>query len=346
MSARRPRGLFVGLSGLDAIHLVDSVPASDEKVVSRELALAAGGPAANAAVAFAALGGEALLITRIGNDGAGAAVRGDLESCGLKVLSVPSFAEEPIRTPVTSILITEATGERAVISHTDGGRSAAALAAATASGGGRAAADYSERRAYLDAHEQARAAARDFCADVLLVDSHEIDLSIPVCAEARRAGTPVLLDVGARKAWTGLQLPVVSVPVVSAAYRAGGTWKGCEASGAETGRGQREARLAAIRREFEDAGTEGGVVTGGSGPVSWWTRTSGIKATAPESIRAVDTLGAGDFFHGALAYAFARDKLIEPTEEAISFACSVAALSAQSFGSRQWLAGLAGLAGA
>lgn len=54
----RPDGLFVGLCTLDVIQLVDHVPAPDEKLTAREQTVAAGGPAANAAVTFAYLGAQ------------------------------------------------------------------------------------------------------------------------------------------------------------------------------------------------------------------------------------------------------------------------------------------------
>jgi sugar/nucleoside kinase (ribokinase family) len=59
----RRTGLFVGLSTLDIVYRVAAPPGPDEKVQAAGQDLAAGGPATNAAVTFAALGGAATLGT-------------------------------------------------------------------------------------------------------------------------------------------------------------------------------------------------------------------------------------------------------------------------------------------
>ena len=59
---RAPGALFAGLCTLDIIQAVASVPGPNEKVTALDKTVAAGGPAANAAVAFAFLGGGATLL--------------------------------------------------------------------------------------------------------------------------------------------------------------------------------------------------------------------------------------------------------------------------------------------
>ena len=59
-------GLFVGLTTLDCIYQVSRLPASDEKMVAEACLLVAGGPATNAAIAFAALGNRATLVAALG----------------------------------------------------------------------------------------------------------------------------------------------------------------------------------------------------------------------------------------------------------------------------------------
>ena len=61
-----PAGLFVGLVTLDLVQRVDKAPGPNEKVVAFAADIAAGGPATNAAVTFAALGGRATLVTSRG----------------------------------------------------------------------------------------------------------------------------------------------------------------------------------------------------------------------------------------------------------------------------------------
>ncbi|MDU5268709.1 MAG: PfkB family carbohydrate kinase, partial [Varibaculum cambriense] len=53
----------------------------------------------------------------------------------------------------------------------------------------------------------------------------------------------------------------------------------------------------------------------------------------------VDTLGAGDFFHGGFVKALGKQALTAETFlNALAKASRIAALSIQSFGTRKWLA--------
>src|SRR5262249_1342223 len=61
-----PHGLFAGLATLDLVHTLERPLGPDEKSVALRQDIAAGGPAANAAVTFAALGGDAVLGTAPG----------------------------------------------------------------------------------------------------------------------------------------------------------------------------------------------------------------------------------------------------------------------------------------
>ena len=59
-------GVFVGLTTLDLVLGVAHAPAPDQKVEAHSQDLDVGGPAANAARTFAALGGRARLVTALG----------------------------------------------------------------------------------------------------------------------------------------------------------------------------------------------------------------------------------------------------------------------------------------
>ena len=88
-----------------------------------------------------------------------------------------------------------------------------------------------------------------------------------------------------------------------------------------------------------DAGARGVVITRGARPALWWC-AGGHDSVAPPQVAAVDTLGAGDVFHGALAHALAgtrRDDLTGPAlGAAVERACDVAAASTEVFGTRAW----------
>lgn len=296
----RPVGLFIGLSTLDVIQLVERVPHSDEKVRALDISLAAGGPAANAAVAFAGLGGRAVLITRIADDSASALIRADLAQYGVEIIDRFGSAGS---TTVASILVTQSSGERAVVSAADRGRSDESTESPVTQ------ADWP---GLLD----------DVAPDIVLIDSYEIDISGPIAEHARKRGLAVVLDCGGKKPYTETQLTGVDVAVVSERYLDGGA----------------EIIAADIRR-FD---VPFGAVTAGGEPVVYWAGESELATLPVERVdHVVDTLGAGDFFHGALAYYLARQPLTATSlRAALGSAAKISAISVQEFGSRSWIAKL------
>lgn len=160
-------GLFVGLATLDVIQLVDSVPAPNEKTTARQSWLAAGGPAAVAAVAFAALGGAARLLTVLGDGPAAAVVRADLGGTGVQVLDA---APTGFELAPSVALVDAANGERAVVS-------------------GSAQRPSTLRPPELDLAD----------VDVVLLDGHHPELALAAARAASAAGIPVVVDAGSHK---------------------------------------------------------------------------------------------------------------------------------------------------
>ncbi|TGO06707.1 PfkB family carbohydrate kinase [Serinibacter arcticus] len=287
------RGLFVGLATLDVAQHVEVPPGPDEKVTATATHLSAGGPAANAAVAFAALGGEATLLTALGRSPAAALVRAELEQQRVRVVDAsPDDVGAP---PVSTIVVAATTGQRSVV-----GSDAVASTAAAPSDAGLG--------ALLEA------------ADVVLVDGHHPRLAVAVGSAARGAGVPVVLDLGRWKPVMEELVPLVDAVVCSADARAPGTVDVV-------------ASAAALRRL--GAGTV--VVTRGGAPVLWWEGGRTGTVGVPDVV-AVDTLGAGDAFHGAYAYAVAHGADVD---EAVALGVRVATLRVQHAGPRAWAAGLA-----
>jgi sugar/nucleoside kinase (ribokinase family) len=93
----------------------------------------------------------------------------------------------------------------------------------------------------------------------------------------------------------------------------------------------------------DSAGTAAGLVatgvntvvtTHGGGDVLWWRDGASGSVDVP-TVTAVDTLGAGDVFHGAYAYYSTDDTLGLP--DRIRAAARVAALRCSLVGPRAWL---------
>ncbi|MCL8016188.1 PfkB family carbohydrate kinase [Streptomyces sp. AS02] len=188
-TTRRPAGLFVGLCTLDVIQLVDHVPAPDEKLTAHEQTVAAGGPAANAAVTFAHLGGAARLLTAIGSHPLALAVTADLDRAGVTVSDLAPHSADP--PAVSSIMVTASSGQRAVASTNAAGH----------------------RLAPPDDLGALVAAC-----DIVQLDGHHMELATATALAARTAGRLTVLDAGSWKPGTQNLLPAIDVAVCSADF--------------------------------------------------------------------------------------------------------------------------------
>jgi sugar/nucleoside kinase (ribokinase family) len=157
-------------------------------------------------------------------------------------------------------------------------------------------------------------------ADAVLVDGHHPALATAAVRVASRAGRPVVVDAGSWRPVFGEVLPLADVVACSAAFRP---------PGAATGDA---ATATAVRA----AGVRHVAVTHGPDPVRWWS--GGRAGTVPvPPVAAVDTAGAGDAFHGALAVAVAGDPAVRDLPEALRYAVAVAGIRVAHAGPRAWL---------
>lgn len=299
-----PLGVFVGLCTLDVVHRVHRMAGADEKVTAHRQDIAAGGPAATAAVTFAALGGRALLITSLGSDPLARMIGAELESRGVRVLDVtPDDIEPPA---VSAIAVSEATGARSVTSIDATARSA-------------------QPPDDLASHVDGAA--------VVLLDGHHPALAGAALRTATRLAIPVVVDAGRWKPVMADLLPPAGHVVCSADFR----WPGSATA---------EDSAVAIRSSVAEGMTDGDrdrrvvAVTRGAEPVLWWQGRASGRVRVP-AVRAVDTLGAGDAFHGAYAY-FLTDGTLTTTER-LAAAARIAALRVSVVGPRDWLSLLPGV---
>jgi sugar/nucleoside kinase (ribokinase family) len=84
------------------------------------------------------------------------------------------------------------------------------------------------------------------------------------------------------------------------------------------------------------AGVTSVAVTHGGDPIEWATQAE-RGTLSPPQVPVRDTLGAGDAFHGAAAFALARG---DGWRTSLEFAATVAAVRVQHPGPRDWLLAL------
>ena len=296
----RDRLVCCGLTTLDVTQVLDRLPAPDEKVVADGLDVTFGGPAANAAAVAVGLGVPTTLVTALGTGALADVVRAGLAAAGVEVVDL--VPDRPGVLPVSTVLVTRATGERAVVS-VNGARVADLPAP--------------------DADVLTRAGA-------LLVDGHHPDAALRLAAAARTAGVPVLLDGGSWKPGAVDLLATVDLAVLSADFAVpppAGPGDDVDALLDEVAsRGPwfvaRSAGPGPVRVRRGPAG---------GAPARTWVQPPQVPASA-----VVDTLGAGDVLHGAMAAALARGA--DPLD-ALGEGVRCATTSVRHAGARGWLAG-------
>ena len=107
------RVLFIGRATLDIVYLLDRFPVEDTKIYARAMGATPGGPATNAAITHALLGGKAVLITAVGGGPWAAPVRAELERLGIDLIDLAEG--NAYETPLTTVLLSESGATRTIV---------------------------------------------------------------------------------------------------------------------------------------------------------------------------------------------------------------------------------------
>jgi sugar/nucleoside kinase (ribokinase family) len=287
-------GLFVGLATLDLIYLTEALPTQNQKIVALDYTVAAGGPATNAAVAFSYLGDRPTLLSIFGTHPINQLVLADLEQCSVAIADLNPQQTEPV--PTSSIIVTKATGERAVVSL-NAVRSQARLEQMEQVLGDRIPPDTL------------------FGVAVVLIDGHQMEVGREIAQRAKAAQIPVVIDGGSWKPGFEQVLPLADYVICSSNFHP----PGCSTA---------EEVLAYLT----DLGISHIAITHGGEPIQTFSEGDTNLIPVPQ-IYPVDTLGAGDIFHGAFCHYILRLGF----EQAIAASANVAAKACESFGTRAWM---------
>ncbi|MCU0547830.1 MAG: PfkB family carbohydrate kinase [Leptolyngbya sp. Prado105] len=271
------RGLFVGLVTLDLIYLADAPPDANQKIVAQEMTSAAGGPATNAAIAFQHLGNFSTLLSVVGRHPICQLIEADLSAINVVDLD----CDRQDSPPVSSIIVTKSTGDRAVIS-------------------------VNAVRTQISPDCISSKLLDEV--DILLIDGHQMAVGAKL-AKMAKGNIPVVLDAGSWKPGFDQIFPNVDYAICSANFRA------------------------PIEQSVFDYlycyGIENIAITQGGNAIEVFNHA---KITVPQ-VKVIDTLGAGDIFHGA----FCHFILQHDFATALAEAAKVASYSCEFFGTRQWM---------
>jgi ribokinase len=286
--AKRPRLTVLGSLNMDISVTVPRLPAPGATVLGSAAVFTPGGKGANQAVAAARLGAEVRMTGCVGGDDFGRRLLAALREAGVAAEGVRVVDDVPTGLAMISV---DRAGENIITVAPGANRAVGAADAATAAG------------APYDA----------------LVISAEVPVPAIKAALARARGTLCVLNLA----------PAPEIPEQAAAIVADGVeWlvvNGPEA-GAVLGRpveGLKDAAAAAA--ELVTAGARHAVVTAGAHGAALAGPDGDPLTIEAFGVEAVDTVGAGDTFVGALAVTLAAGV---PAAEAVRAAAAAGATAA------------------
>jgi sulfofructose kinase len=284
--------ICLGCAFWDTIFKVDRIPDHGTKLLPEKAVQAASGMATAAATTIARLGGNVELWARIGDDPSGDSFLRDLSRESVRIDRIRRIPGA--RTAFSTILVDRA-GERLVVPYTDP--------------------SLDPDPSWLPLHEVASAAA-------VLVDMRWLEGARALLAEARRHKVPTILDAdiappdALREMITLADHVLFSEPALLSLAASVSP---------------REA-LMEIAADLEADVV--GVTLGAAGSLIWQRHASGagtVHEYASLSISAVDTLNAGDVWHGTYVYGLVNDWGVA---QAAQLANVAAAMKCEHFGGR------------
>ncbi|MCL1981203.1 MAG: PfkB family carbohydrate kinase [Proteobacteria bacterium] len=280
------KGVYLGLSTVDIVYYVPQYLKRNQKLKAERQLAYAGGPAANAAVTFAAFGNEASLITGLGQHPLAALAKADLADHKVRLID---STDQPRRPPILSAIIVDlSNGERSVVySNTD----------------------------FRKLRRDCISAATLEDADILMLDGFYLPQAVQLATWAKQKRIPMVLDGGSWKEGLETLLPLVDYAICSSAFYP----PGCT---------DPDSVFAHLRSQ----GIEHMAITRDGEPILAYT--DGQRCEVPVmAVKAVDTLGAGDIFHGAFCHYILENDFLLSLERA----GEVASLSCTSLGTRAWI---------
>nr|WP_321356657.1 PfkB family carbohydrate kinase [uncultured Draconibacterium sp.] len=280
------RALFVGLTTIDIQYFIDEIPVANTKIKTDIPDILVGGPATNAAVAFAYLNKTATLASPAGLNAFSSFIDQDLNSVGVDHFDL-AYGQE-FETILATVL-TSKNGDRTIISHNP------TEVESTIS-----------PQKLIDLVEP----------QILLIDGFYPEFSlecVKICKERR---IPVVSDCGSWKPQFDELLDYIDIAICSADFMP----PNC-----------------VNQEELFDFMTAKNVksvaISNGEDEIQYYSEDKKGSLAIPE-VLVKDTLGAGDFLHGAFCYYF-----LESTdfERAIKEAALLASFTCSFEGTRKWL---------
>src|SRR6201995_3081477 len=281
-----PRILCIGIPVRDLTFRIQELPSRGFKVSASHFEEIAGGNALNAAIGIVRLGGRASLAGPMG-DARETSSRYLFDRLAHEGIDTRHLVHMPgLVTPISSIMI-DPSGERTIVTFRD-------------------------PELWKVKLPDANKLLEDCSA--ILTENRCAEFCTELCAEARRRGIPVVVDVDRTMSMREGLLTASSHLVFSS--------EALQAPAGIADDAEALKRMVALTPSFL-AGTQGAQGT------LWLDERQNLQRTPAFPVHTVDTLGAGDVFHGAFALAITEK---QDLRQALRFASAAAALKCTRFG--------------
>jgi sulfofructose kinase len=281
-----PRILCIGMPVRDLTFRVQGLPARGSKEHASHFDEICGGNALNGAIGIVRLGGRASICGPMGDAGETTS-RFIFDKMAEEGIETRHLVHMPgLVTPISNIMI-DPSGERTIVTFRDP----------------------ELWRVRLPDSDT----LLEDC-DAILTESRCAAFCTDLCAEARRRGIPVIVDVDHAISLREGLLTASSHLVFSS--------EPLQETADVTDDGEALKKIAKLTPSFL-AGTRGAQGT------IWLDENHNLQQTPAFPVHTVDTLGAGDVFHGAFALAITEN---QDLRSALRFASAAAALKCTRFG--------------
>lgn len=280
------RALFVGLTTIDIQYFINEIPVSNTKIKTDIPDVLVGGPATNAAVAFAYLNKTATLASPAGLNAFSSFIDQDLNKVGVDHFDL-AYGQE-FETILATVL-TSKNGDRTIVTHNPKELESAI-----------------SPLKLIDLVEP----------QVLLLDGFYPEFSLQCAKICKKSGIPVISDCGSWKPQFEELLKHIDIAICSADFMP----PGC------TNRDE-------LFEFMDPKNVKSVVVSNGASEIEYLSKGKKGRVAVPK-IKVKDTLGAGDFLHGAFCYYFLEGCDVA---EALKKASSLASFTCNFKGTRDWL---------
>ncbi|BBM89296.1 hypothetical protein COTS27_00993 [Spirochaetota bacterium] len=290
----------VGLTTKDSIFYLKKFPGGEGKYLAADFVSCGGGPAATAATTITRLGGSASLWSRVGDDLIGKDIIQELSRYNVNTSNVEILRATP---STNATVIIDESGERMIVS-------------------------YSDPRLYLSEIAIPEATSRFIKKhDMVLVDTRWASAAAATLRCAKEANIPSVLDgeVSSNQCVRDLA-PLATYPVFSAQ----GLLEFLNHPINQNELHLSDEQLKSLLHQAETQLKRNCYVTYGSRG-AFYLKNNHLKNVKSFRVDVVDTLGAGDVFHGTFAYYLLKKY---PIEEVLRRSCAAAAIKCTAPGGR------------